>query len=256
MTPTIRRIGRSVFSAIVETVYPKVCAGCGMRGAWLCPYCEDTVSRATQAVSCSRCGVPMVDSRCNCVDLDPVIYRARSAFVYDGWAAKAVQSVKYQLEPARSEHLALFMQSELGTFGALDGLIPVPLHPTRERQRGFNQSRLLAEHLSAQSGIPVLDVLRRTRASVSQTTLSGQERKTNVAGIFATSNDWVPVAGGRFLLIDDVRTTGATVNACADALRGVSPSMIGVLTFALDMSRDRVATLKAQDPAVRFKAGN
>jgi len=251
MTPSIRRMGRSVFSAIVETVYPKVCAGCGMRGAWLCPYCEDTVSRATQAVSCRRCGEPMLDSRCGCVDLAPLIFRARSAFIYDGWAATAVRSVKYHHEPARSEHLARFMHQELGTFGALDGLIPVPLHPTRERQRGFNQSRLLADHLSAQSGIPVLDVLRRTRKSVSQTTLSGRERKTNVAGIFSTRGDWVPAAGGRFLLIDDVRTTGATVSACADALRGVSPAMVGVLTFALDMSRDRVAALKAQDPTVR-----
>lgn len=250
MTSSIRRITRKVLSVAVETVYPKVCAGCGMRGAWLCDSCEFTVPAASQPNSCLRCGVPLVGNHCGCADLDHLISLARSAYVYDGWAATSVKRMKYHGEPARAEFLAMQMVSEIPMFGAIDGFIPVPLHPSREKQRGYNQARLLAEHLSTSTGIPVLDVIRRTRKSVSQTTLSGRDRKQNVSGIFELDTTWVPPGGRRYVLVDDVRTTGATLNACAEALRSIRPAMIGALTFALDMSRDAIEDLR-HDEATR-----
>lgn len=244
MTPSIRRIGCRVMRQVVETVYPRTCAGCGMRGMWLCDYCETTVPPVPLPISCLRCGVPSIASGCICDRLDPLIMRARSALVYDGWAANAVKQMKYHSEPARAEHLAAMMTPLLEEFGPVDGLVPVPLHASREKQRGYNQSALLALHISTATNIPVLTVLHRTRKTVSQTSLSGEERTQNVAGVFAMDASWVPRPGGRYVLIDDVRTTGATLNACVEALRPARPESVGLLTFALDLHRNRVAELK------------
>lgn len=230
--------------AAALTVYPKVCAGCGMRGDWLCDICEGTVPAIDGPLACSRCGVPRLHNRCGCADLDPLITCARSAFAYDGWIAESVKLLKYHGEPARAEHLGALMQPLMAAFGPLDALVPVPLHPTKERQRGYNQSALIARELSRHTGIPVVPLLRRAVATVSQTTLSGEERTRNVQGAFGMDPAWQPRPGSRFLLIDDVRTTGSTLSACADALRPSRPAMVGVATFALDLHRDRLAALR------------
>jgi ComF family protein len=255
MSPSIRRLAEIMASAVVETVYPKVCAGCGMRGTWLCIYCEHTVPSAIQPVSCPRCGVPKLGRRCGCADLDHAIAVARSAYVYDGWVATAVKGVKYHGESARAGHLASLMMPALSGFGPLDGIIPVPLHGSRERERGYNQAALLSEGLASNSGVPVLNVMRRVRKTVSQTTLSGHDRMENVAGSFSINPTWVPPTGGRYLLVDDVRTTGATLNACADALRPVQPATVGILTFALDVHREQVEELRAYEANARASGG-
>ncbi|HEV2072346.1 MAG TPA: hypothetical protein VGR29_01775 [Thermomicrobiales bacterium] len=138
----------------------------------------------------------------------------------------------------------MHMAPLLSAFGHVDALIPVPLHASKAKQRGYNQSELLAEDVSKLTGVPVLTVLRRARKTISQTSLSGHDRKLNVTGVFESDATWVPPAGGRYVLIDDVRTTGSTLNACAEALRPLQPVMVGALTFALDMHRDRLAELR------------
>jgi len=235
---------RAVLPAIVETIYPKTCAGCGMRGVWLCDLCETTVLPASHPSTCPRCAFPALSGRCGCGRLPAIIFRARSAYVYDGWAASAVKRVKYDGEWSRAEHLAAAMRPLIVDFGPIDGLVPVPLHRSRERSRGFNQSLLLATHLGDLSGVPVLDVLRRSRKTVSQVTLSGEQRRENVVGAFGIDPRWVPRHGGRYVLVDDVRTTGSTLGACAEALQVVHPATVGVLTFALDMHREDIAALR------------
>jgi predicted amidophosphoribosyltransferase len=108
--------------------------------------------------------------------LHPSIYRARSAFAYDGWAATAVKWLKYEDEPGRAQHIGFLMVPLIAHFGSLDGLVPVPLHPSRERARGYNQAVLLAEELGRHTGVPMMPLLRRTVATESQTTLSGDAR--------------------------------------------------------------------------------
>lgn len=238
-------MSRAVLSGVVETVYPRTCAGCGLRGVWLCTMCEEAVAPATVRISCSRCGVPVISRRCGCLGLPMVVSRARAAYVYDGWVATAVKRAKYEGEWARLEPMAAMMTGALAELGPVDCLIPVPLHPARERDRGYNQSRVLAEHLGSISGVPIKDVLRRTRQTVPQVTLSGRERGENVSDAFECDPSWVPVPGGRYVIVDDVHTTGATVGACAAALQAVRPASVGVLTFALDLPRDRVLALNA-----------
>jgi competence protein ComFC len=250
MTTSIRRIGRMAAAVVLEVVYPKVCAGCGMRGVWLCNYCDSTVPSCNLPISCPRCGVPSLRGRCGCADLDPLVACARSAFVYSGWTSTAVKRLKYQGESSRADHLALHMAPLLSSFGHVEALIPVPLHASKEKQRGYNQSTLLAEEVRKLTGVPVLPVLRRTRKTISQTSLSGHDRKLNVAGVFERDATWIPHSGGRYVLIDDVRTTGSTLNACVEALRPLQPAMIGALTFALDMHRDRLTELREYQAGV------
>jgi ComF family protein len=155
-----------------------------------------------------------------------------------------VKWLKYEDEPGRAQHIGFLMVPLIAHFGSLDGLVPVPLHPSRERARGYNQAVLLAEELGRHTGVPMMPLLRRTVATESQTTLSGDARRKNVQGVFAIDPAWQPRPGGRFLLIDDVRTTGSTLSACATALDAFRPAMIGVATFALDLQRERLEVLR------------
>jgi competence protein ComFC len=248
---SIRRAARYVGRGIAETLYPKTCAGCGMRGMWLCEMCEEDTLLLGLSGSCPRCGEPLMRSRCGCADLTADIVQARAVAVYDGWAATAVRRVKYDNEPDRARHLAAMMQRVLATLGPVDGLVPVPLHPAKLKERGFNQSTLIASHLSAASGVPVVDMLTRTKKTVSQTTLTGRQRRENVADVFAVDARWHPRPGRRYVLVDDVRTTGATLSACAKALGAAAPARISVLTFALDMQAEE---LEAYREAVRIGA--
>lgn len=249
MLTSIRCVLRRIGHAAVEVVYPKVCAGCGMRGMWLCEFCEPAVPPLRAVPCCQRCGVPRLRARCWCRELAPAIDRARSAYPYDGWAAASVRRLKYEDEPARAEHLAALMAPHLAAFGPIDAFVPVPLHRSRERERGYNQAERLAAALSGVTGIPVAPMLHRTTATVSQTTLSAKDRRSNVAGAFALEPTWHPRPGGRFVLVDDVRTTGSTLGACADALAVCRPARIGVLTFAVDITGERLDALRALRPA-------
>lgn len=241
---SIRRAAGIAGRAVIDAVYPKTCAGCGMRGMWLCELCERETLRLAVPGTCRRCGEVPFAGRCGCADLPASIDVARGFAAYEGWAAAAVKRLKYDREPDRAGHLAQFLLPLLRDFGHVDALVPVPLHPGKERDRGFNQSRLIAQHLSHAGGIPVEDLLCRTRNTVSQTTLSGRQRRENVRNVFAVHASWHPRPGRRYVLVDDVRTTGATLGACAEAITAVAPATVGVLTFALDMQRDELEAFR------------
>jgi ComF family protein len=111
-------------------------------------------------------------------------------------------------------------------------LVPVPLSATRERERGFNQSMLLASALAAAWNLPVrADLIARTRATISQTRLTAGERQRNVAGAFCTLADRGSLRGHHLVLVDDVVTTAATLNACAAALHGGGARILSFVTF-------------------------
>ncbi|MCC6793403.1 MAG: ComF family protein [Thermomicrobiales bacterium] len=146
---------------------------------------------------------------------------------------EAIISFKYENERARRTHLAAHLIPLLD--GAPEGasLVPVPLHPSRLRGRGYNQAELLARAIGTTTGWPVEPALLKARATRPQVGLSAAERATNVRDAFETSRQ-VDVSGRRFLLIDDVLTTGATLSACADALAAAGARWVGALTIARD----------------------
>ncbi|MBQ8520448.1 MAG: ComF family protein [Bacteroides sp.] len=165
------------------------------------------------------------------------IERASSFLYYSkgGDVRKLLYELKYygnrQIGLTLGKCMAAEMQAS-GFFEGIDVLIPVPLHPKKRRSRGYNQSEVLAEGIASVTGIPVAsDWLSRNEHTETQTHKSQYERWLNVEGAFVC-NDPQRMAGKHILLIDDVLTTGATIVACADALKAVCDLRISVLTLA------------------------
>lgn len=166
------------------------------------------------------------------------LVRATSYFFYQKGSpyCHILHQLKYQGRKDVGEAMGRMMAAELkvsGFFDGVDVLLPVPLHPAKERRRGYNQSACLAQGISAVTGIPVDTVsVARVVDTVSQTSKSSLQRWNNVEGIFVL-RDAAAFRNRHVLIIDDVLTTGATTTACADALEGVEGLRVSVLTLAM-----------------------
>lgn len=167
----------------------------------------------------------------------PVV-RATSFFYYakGGDVRQLLYELKYYGNKRMGVVLGKYMAAELllsDFFKGIDCLIPVPLHPEKERRRGYNQSERLAAGVASATRIPVVpDVLARSRYTATQTRKSQYERWENVAGLFACEHP-EHLENKHILLVDDVLTTGATIVACADAIKHIPGIRISVLTLAL-----------------------
>jgi ComF family protein len=162
------------------------------------------------------------------------ITRCRAIGAYDGALRAIVHALKY--DGCRS--LASPLAGRMRDRGALvlDGahaVVAVPLHPSRRRERGFNQAADLAREL----GLPVVTALRRTRVTAAQTTLAAGRRHGNVRGAFAATRAASALAGTIVVLVDDVSTTGATLDACARALLDSGVGEVRALTAARVVSQ-------------------
>ncbi len=219
---------RSTVRYVPELVWPRTCSSCRERGAWVCAHCLAAIPLAHEPW-CLRCG----SGTCTCSSLPSGIAVARSVGPHDGWLAAAVHRLKYEGESARARHLGEAMAPLLAGVMADEPtaiIVPVPLHPRRERQRGYNQSLLVA-HAAAGPwrGSLTPAALRRVRPTAQQVGLSPIERAGNVAGAFAADIDLV--AGRPIVLIDDVLTTGSTVAACAMVLHDAGAAAVAVVTL-------------------------
>jgi len=225
--------------------YPEVCqlcqaeraaAGDGFVGA----RCRAEV-RFIRPPWCERCGLPYPGHlsaafECsNCCDLELAFSSARSAVVAKTRVLEAIHRFKYQ----RALWFGPFLGALLSRAAVpvLRGqgwhyLVPVPLHPLKQRDREFNQAEILARYLSAASGIPLHPgLIRRVAATATQTRLTRPQRAANVRGAFAL-RPGVTLSGERLVLVDDVFTTGATTSACARALRAAGAGEVCVWTVA------------------------
>lgn len=233
----LKRLGFSV----LEFFLPRLCLFCGAAieeeaEVAVCPECEGQI-QWVESPLCTRCGKMFAhpeggDRVCGDCQTDPPPFaRARAAAMYDGPAATAITRFKF----ARKMAYLPVMQHWLKRPGCrelvadADLLVPVPLHPKRIRNRGFNQALLLAQ------GFPQVPLAReavvRTRHTVPQVGLNPKERKDNVKGAFAVPDPGL-VKGKNVLLIDDLFTTGSTVKECAKVLRKAGARQVEVLTVA------------------------
>lgn len=161
------------------------------------------------------------------------ITQSRAIGNYDGSLRAILHAFKYDGCRSLAVRLADQLSYTAGdVLSRADVVVPVPLHFRKERMRGFNQARALADELD----LPLLDVLRRTRHTPSQTGLSASERRANVAGAFALRRN-TDAAGLRVVLVDDVSTTGATMEACAEVLRSAGAADVSAVTAARVVSR-------------------
>jgi ComF family protein len=228
---------------LLDLLYPPRCEGCGrLRQDAICPDCLIAVS-LLQPPICELCGEPFDPSaasapRCAlCLIARRRFSVARSAAYYEGPLVQLIWRYKYHCQMVLAEPLARLMIGALHASAAalgpetVDVVCAVPLHPSRLRARGFNQSELLAEHVAAEIGRPLRPLLERTRPTLPQVDLPPQSRAANVRNAFA-ANPQETVQGLRVLLIDDLFTTGATLTECARALGRAGADELRVFTLA------------------------
>ena len=226
----------------LDIALPTLCVACRepVSGEGVCAKCWAKLSFIAPPF-CPRLGIPFVyDPGPRLLSMEaianpPAYRRARAAVRYDDVARTLVHSLKYQdrtdLTPAMGRWMARAGRELLD--GA-DMLVPVPLHWRRAWRRRYNQSGALARVIERHAGVRVRgEVLRRVRATEQQIGLSRAQRATNVQGAFQVSADRESeVQGRRIVLIDDVLTSGATVDACARALLRARAAQVDVLVFA------------------------
>jgi ComF family protein len=220
----------------LDLLFPRWCVGCGREGDFICPSCLRSLPRIMPPL-CPRCGLPQSsDNLCpSCLGGQAEIDGIRAPFRFDGVVRQAVHQLKYRNLRALAGLLAQLLNDYL-LANPVPGevLVPVPLHPKRLRERGYNQSRLLAGELGKLAGLPVVDdCLVRERHSLPQArTASVGERRGNVAGAFACRRR---LEGGQVILIDDVATSGATLDACARALKETGAASVWGLVLAREI---------------------
>jgi ComF family protein len=219
-----------VRSRLLDIILPPQCGGCRAVGSWLCSRCRSRIRRLEEPL-CRRCGAEVESARreCGCRARLKSLSRLRSAAAYDGPLEIALQRFKYHGWRRMAAPLALLMAERLVVEGlAASWAIAVPLHGSRLRERGFNQSELLAGEVRRRLSLsPPPGRLLRTRPTPPQVGHDRRWRLDNVRGAF----EWrgAPLGGRSILLIDDVATTGATLEACAAALRaGGSGPVTGI----------------------------
>jgi ComF family protein len=239
----IAALARATFGLALDTALPPLCPSCREQVAdtgALCPSCWSKLSFIARPY-CERLGIPFAyDPGPGIVSAaalaDPPAYgRARAAVRYDEIARTLVHAYKYgdrlDLAPGMARWMA-GAGSEL--LAQADFLVPVPLHWRRLWARRFNQAATLARAISRERDIPVADdVLHRVRATRQQVGLTQSERDTNVQGAFAvTAAGKALLHGRRVILVDDVLTSGATVDNCARVLLRAGALNVDVLVFA------------------------
>ncbi len=229
--------------ALLNRLFPPLCLVCDEPSggaASLCVTCWEKI-RFIAPPLCAGCGapfdLPVGDGLlCGvCVLQKPLYDSARAALLYDENSRKIVLGFKHGDQTHAAASLAAWMHRAAADLLAdIDYLVPVPLHRARLFQRRYNQSALLAQHLGALAGKPVLfETLRRARATPSQGHRKRAERQENMRGAFTVPPRAAGrIVGQRLALIDDVMTTGATVEECAKTLRAAGAREIHVVTLA------------------------
>ncbi|MEP9366411.1 ComF family protein [Xanthobacter sp. VNH20] len=245
-----RRAGRMLHAAgkaALGLVLPPTCVSCGTivhEAEGLCGGCWRRLAFVERPY-CERLGIPFAYEQQQSDDAPrlsleavtdpPAFDRARAAVLFGPVSRDLVHGLKYGDRLDMAAPMARLMTRAAGELlREADLIVPVPLHPLRLWRRRFNQAALLARRISKASGVPCrADVLARTRATPSQVSFNRAERHANVAGAFRVPDSRTHhVAGRRIVIVDDVLTTGATLDACARALRSAKAVHIDAVTFA------------------------
>jgi len=225
-------------TTLIDLFFPKFCLNCGRPGVYLCRNCQGKL-KTVEKDSCFYChGLSYGGfTHPGCLrknGLDGVI----SLFYYSQVLKKIIKQIKYRLAYDIWKEMELMIDPQvlkkLSLFKKLDGdfsLVPIPLHPTRLRERGFNQSELIAQYFHKVLGFPVSNVLSRKKMTVPQANLSGRlYRYRNMKGAFQTVIK--NITGGCFVLVDDVTTSGITLKEGSRILKMSGARKVYGLTLA------------------------
>lgn len=219
-------LGRSLVGHILDAAIPPSCVGCSEEGTVLCERCVPALAARRDAPAGWPIGMP--------ADLPAPLVQLEWCAAYTGVVRDALHALKYRgerrLARPLGEALALRWRSS-GAGG--DVLVPVPVHPGREAERGYDQAVLLASAASSALRMPTAPLLHRRRATARQFDLDRTRRRANVTGAFELVGGASSIVSGRWIvLVDDVVTTGSTLAACAEALMVGGALAVSAVTVA------------------------
>jgi ComF family protein len=223
--------------AVLDLLFPQKCIGCGKEGGLICESCQRSLPRIVPPV-CPKCGKSQSSAIvCSaCIVRKTPIDGIRSPFKFDGLMREAVHQLKYKNLRTLSHSLGSLLASYYVNY-PLPGevIVPVPLHPKRLKERGYNQSALLARELGKIINLPVDDrCLIRERFVIPQAkTKSAEERRRNVVGAFSCLDS--KLRNKQVLLVDDVSTSGATLEACTIALKSAGAMSVWALVLTREL---------------------
>lgn len=240
LTP-LQHLAEQAGRSLLDVLYPLECAGCGGSGKVICDKCAASLSRLVPPF-CEVCAAPDVCGTCQtCAGSGREFDGIRAPFRYEGAIRHAILALKYggikAAAPQLGDMLAEYIQAN-----PLPGdlLAPVPMHSSRRRERGYNQADLLVRRVAGRCGISYQrDLLVRTRR------VDPQAGVSSAAGRFANVADSVALSDGsdaidrRIILVDDVATTGSTLDTCAAVLRNAGAASVWCLTLAVAGTRHR-----------------
>lgn len=235
----------NIAEGLLGLVYPRVCALCSLHRAeassgFVCQACRERVRRVPNPC-CPRCGVPFTgvvpDTAGPCADCRSAGFswdHARAAALAEGVVLECIHRLKYGREPWFATFLSgLLTEAAVPILAGrpIAGIVPVPLHRVRRREREFNQAERLARPLAEALGVPlVTHRVRRRLPTANQASLGREERRRNVRSAFEAIGD--DRIGGSWIIVDDVLTTGATTDAVAAVLRGLGAEEVSVWAVA------------------------
>lgn len=231
-------IVRQIVIGIKDALFPVFCLGCGREGTWLCPDCFQSIG-SSGVHGCPLCHRFTAAGEC-CDDCAPASalasQRAVVAYREDTLIGEIIRTFKYQyiteLIGLIQKLITPYLVRHRRAFAAIDLIMPVPLHPRRWAERGFNQAELIARSLSETLGKPVSRaLLARGRYTQSQARLNKEQRQHNIQGAFQWRAE-ASLADKNVLLVDDVFTTGSTLQECARVLRAAGACQVSGFTVA------------------------
>ena len=233
---------KTLYQTVVSLCYPPFCVGCNksLDQDWLCQDCQRSAVRITSPF-CQICSRPYAGeiggpfSCPDCEDNPPAFDCVATGYQATGVVRDLIHRFKYSGEFHLRNVLAAWLKEALSdsriTQEPFDAFVPVPLHPTRIRERGFDQIGALVEVLGKRSNHPIWPCLRRSRYTESQTRFSRKERLQNLRNAFELRKG-TSVLGKRLLLVDDVLTTGSTLDECARVLMGHGAKSVRAVAVA------------------------
>jgi competence protein ComFC len=219
-----------LWSSVVDAAFPRRCAGCAKRGSWVCSDCEASFG-SFEPPWCRRCGTPVSTQPCLCRTIPSELNQFRALGPHSGWLQQAIHALKYGEETARARHLGGLLRPVVTTLDPWDWVVPVPLHIGRQRERGFNQAEMLAQFAVEDKAKILPALVRRIRATPHQVGLDAASRRQNLLGAFAATEPELTI-GKRIVLIDDVMTTGSTLQQCALVLIEAGAASVSAVTLA------------------------
>ena len=239
---------KEMFKEAIRTIYPRKCPGCRDVILPNMLVCDDCAGRfkPVEPPFCMKCGRHVEDEETelcdDCMAKDHRYSMGFSVFVYDGIMRQAMADLKYASAAENADYFADITVKTCGERIKLfnpDVIIPVPIHPSRRAERGYNQAQLISDRLSGMLGIPAVnDLLLRTRKTAALKILDAAGRAENLKQAFSCDlkkypRDEVSVRFGRVLLVDDIYTTGTTMECCTEALLDAGVKRVAVLSVAI-----------------------